>query len=347
MSSSDTSEKRKIATKKLAVGMYVNLGKSWLHHSFLKPNFKITSESQIRKILKNGISEVTVDFSKSDLPAERDLARDVGITDKLAYIDDPQRGMDPPEHFNPVDLVSEALRETIENTSLPPQTKAKAVYDHSVNMMNSILEEPNAENILSGKKMIAATVDFILADEETAGYMSKITSHDYYTYTHSVNVGMLSILLAKQVFKGTYGTHNMRELGAGFFLHDLGKCDVPNSLINKAAPLNEVEWETMRNHPARGNQLLMEANQLSIECGLIVMQHHEREDGSGYPFGKLGDEIHIYGRICTIADVYDALTSTRAYKKKMAPFEALKVMKEEMLHHFHPELFGEFVQLFH
>ena len=136
-------------------------------------------------------------------------------------------------------------------------------------------------------------------------------------------------------------------LRKSIFLHDLGKCDVPNTLINKPTPLSESEWELMRNHPSRGNKLLSQANQLTKECGLIVMQHHEREDGSGYPFGKRGDEIHLYGRICTVADVYDALTSTRAYKKKLPPFEALKIMKDEMIHHFHQDIFNEFVQIFH
>ncbi|UCD37577.1 MAG: HD domain-containing protein, partial [Fidelibacterota bacterium] len=140
--------------------------------------------------------------------------------------------------------------------------------------------------------------------------------------------------------------HNMQELGAGFFLHDLGKCDVPLELINKAGRLSDEEWQLMRNHPREGNRLLSSANQLTKECGLIVMQHHEREDGTGYPFGLKKNDIHLYARICSIADVYDALTSTRAYKKKLPTFEALKVMREEMLQHFNKELFAQFVMIF-
>lgn len=326
--------------------MYVRLGKSWLQHSFLTPNFKIKSDKQIKRIISSGIREVTIDLGKSTVEEAHDLARDLGITDKLMDIGRPQGDIEAPDTFNPVTLIGDELRATIENTKIPPKTKAKAVYDHSVKMMDNILTDPSPENILAGKIMIHDTVDHILADDETAEFLSKITSHDYYTYTHSVNVGMLSILLAKKIFKGSYASHNMKELGAGFFLHDLGKCDVPITLLNKSSPLSENEWETMRKHPSRGNQLLSDADQLTMECGLIVMQHHEREDGTGYPFGKIGDEIHLYGRICTIADVYDALTSTRAYKKKLPPFEALKVMKDEMIQHFHPELFAEFVQIF-
>ncbi len=92
--------------------------------------------------------------------------------------------------------------------------------------------------------------------------------------------------------------------------------------------------------------MLKEANQLSNECSIIALQHHEREDGNGYPKGLKHDEIHTYGRICCIADVFDALTAERSYKAKLTAFEALKIMKEEMLDHFHKEIFEEFVLLF-
>ncbi|MFB0517461.1 MAG: HD-GYP domain-containing protein [Candidatus Neomarinimicrobiota bacterium] len=333
-----------VKTKDLKVGMYVMLGQSWLRHSFLKPNFKITSDRQIKKIISDGIKEVRVDTEKSTVVEERNLLTDLlGPYQKQKgkiEIEIPDDG-----EFNPMEAISAELHQTIQNTRIPPQTKAKAVYDHSLKMMTNILEKPSPDNILCGKKMVYKIVDHILADDDTAACMAQITSHDYYTYTHSVNVGMLSVLVSKSVYKGSYD-HNMQELGAGFFLHDLGKCDVPQELINKAGRLSDEEWELMRNHPRRGNKILSETNQLTKECGVIVMQHHEREDGTGYPFGLKKDEIHNYARICSIADVFDALTSTRAYKKKVPTFEALRIMKEEMIHHFYRDIFKEFVLLF-
>ncbi len=172
-----------------------------------------------------------------------------------------------------------------------------------------------------------------------------ITDHDYYTYTHSVNVGLLAILLSKNVFTDT-SDHDMEELGAAFFLHDLGKCNIPAYLINKPGKLNEKEWEMMKKHPSYGYRILAEAKQLTDECAVIVMQHHERYSGDGYPKRLHEEQIHIYARICCIADVYDALTSTRPYKKKLPTFEALRVMKDEMIGHFHRDLFEKFVILF-
>ena len=185
-------------------------------------------------------------------------------------------------------------------------------------MMTNVLEDPNAMNILNGKKVVYDIVDHIPADDDTAECMALITSHDYYPYTHSVNVGMLSVLLAKSVFKGSYD-HNMQELGAGFFLHDLGKCDIPYDLINKPGQLTTREWNMMRNHPKRGNTILVDTKQLTKECGVIVMQHHEREDGCGYPLRLMKDEIHLYARICSIADVYDAPLPPLAPTRRNSP----------------------------
>ncbi len=348
---------KKVKTKYLKFGMYVILGASWLHHSFLKPNFKITSEKQIKKILNDRIKEVKVDTSKSEVVEERDLIKDLlgprGKDTRQARTEAPLpeskkvTEITPPEtgEFNPMEQISEDLHQAIQNTRIPPQTKAKAVYDHSLKMMTNVLEEPSSDNILAGKKMVYEIVDHILANDDTAECMALITSHDYYTYTHSVNVGMLSVLISKSVFKGSYD-HDMRELGAGFFLHDLGKCDIPHDLINKPGRLTDEEWDLMRNHPQRGNKILVDTDQLTKECGFIVMQHHEREDGSGYPFGLSKDEIHLYARICSIADVFDALTSTRAYKNKVPTYEALRIMKEEMIHFFNRDIFNEFVLIF-
>ena len=104
--------------------------------------------------------------------------------------------------------------------------------------------------------------------------------------------------------------------------------------------------QEMQRHPDSGYKLLFETDQLTDESKIIVLQHHERFDGKGYPKKLRGEDIHIYGRICTIADVFNALTTDRPYKRKMQPFEALKLMRERMIHHFQKDLFERFVLLF-
>jgi HD-GYP domain-containing protein (c-di-GMP phosphodiesterase class II) len=102
----------------------------------------------------------------------------------------------------------------------------------------------------------------------------------------------------------------------------------------------------MRTHPYKGYEILDEAGFLTKEAELIVLQHHERSDGTGYPQGLKGREIHEYGRICSLADVFDALTSRRSYHRERSPFDALELMREKMLGHFERELFERFVLLF-
>ena len=156
---------------------------------------------------------------------------------------------------------------------------------------------------------------------------------------------MLAVSLAKTLFAKS-DHHDMHALGAGFFLHDIGKVYINEAIINKPGKLTEEEMNQMRKHPSLGFELLNETKQISDESRMVVLQHHERANGTGYPQKMRGDEIHIYGRICSVADVFDALVSKRPYKKKLGPFEALNVMKNEMLDHFHKDIFEKFVLLF-
>ena len=311
---------RPVKTEDLQVGMFIKLGAQAHLLPLFEEEFKISTEKQIANIQDKGISVVDVDVEKSDVDV-------------------------PAPDFNSVDTVAAGLRDAIEDPNMPPKEKASAVYNHSLKMMEAILDQPTADNILSGKNMIQSVVAIILEDDETAGFLTQITSHDYYTYTHSVNVGMLGVLLSKAAFKDS-SEHDLDELGSGFFLHDLGKCEVPNTLINKPGRLTDEEWEQMRKHPAYGERILADNGQLTPDIKVIVMQHHERWNGNGYPLGLKKADIHIYARICSIADVYDALTSKRAYKDSFDTFSALSLMKEEMLDHFERDLFQLFVGLF-
>ena len=233
----------------------------------------------------------------------------------------------------------------IENIFARFNEKTGEVELYLLKKIVSAVEDPKAENVGEAKKGIAEVVDLIVADDETAFHLLRISSHDFYTYTHSVNVGVLSILLSKALFKKS-DAHDMHELGAGFFLHDIGKVRVDPAIINKPGRLTEDEMKIMRTHPYQSYKILSETNHLTEECKIIALQHHEREDGKGYPRRLKGDEIHVYGRIGCISDVYDALTAERSYKPKLTPFEALKIMKEEMIEHFHKDVFEKFVLLF-
>lgn len=312
--------------------MYVVLPSSWLKPPFLNLEFKIESQVQIDKIRDYGLATIVIDTEKG---AARETA--ALVTESLAST--------PPRTWEPDKLVPPELREAIHDKKLPSERKSKIVYQCSLDLMGRLFEDPKTENIREAKAGIAEIVDLVISDDATSAALLKITSHDFYTYTHSVNVGVLSVLLCKSLF-GRSDAHDLHELGAGFFLHDIGKVRIDPAIINKRGKLTDAEMAVMRTHPDQGYTILSETNQLTEECKIIVVQHHERQDGSGYPQRLKGDGIHAYGRICSIADVFDALTSERSYQKKLDTFSALKLMKEKLLDHFHQDMFEKFVLLF-
>ncbi|HBH86194.1 MAG TPA: hypothetical protein DDY17_01140 [Syntrophaceae bacterium] len=315
----------------LKIGMYVILPTSWFKHPFVTNEFSIKKKDQIQTIRDYGLKEVIIDTSKSRV-AKADRKRCTPQSEGTV-------------NTHPTTVVPDELSEAIHDKKLPAQQKAKAVQKHSILMISNLLDNPSAENIRDVKKGVAEVVDLILTDDDTSYYLMNITSHDFNTYTHCVNVGFLSIMLAKALFRKSMA-HDMYELGAGFFLHDLGKVYVDPAIINKPGVLTDDEMEQMRKHPVMGHKILLDTNQVTNESKKIVMQHHERFNGAGYPNKLRGEDIHLYGKICSIADVFDALTSERPYRKKMDSFNALKLMKEEMLGHFQKDLFEQFVLLF-
>ncbi|MDD5712601.1 MAG: DUF3391 domain-containing protein [Smithellaceae bacterium] len=310
--------KENVRTADLKIGMYVILPAQLRGHSFLEDQFLITSEAQIKNIAATGVEAVACDVGKSRRNVLPTLA---------------------------VSIVPEELEASATNRKITAREKAELVHAYSVIMIERLMGDPTGANIGAAKKGIEALVDLILTEKETAAHLLRLTSQDYNTYVHSVNVGIMGISLAKALFRGTIG-HNMHNLGAGFFFHDLGKVKVDGTIVNKSGQLAPDEMLQMKLHPAFGYQILRDAGQLTEESKIIVLQHHERKNGTGYPCGLRGDEIHVYGKICSIVDIFDALSSERPYKPRLAPLQALKLMREGMTAHFERQLLERFVLLF-
>jgi HD-GYP domain-containing protein (c-di-GMP phosphodiesterase class II) len=313
--------------EELKIGMHVTMPESWFNHPFMRNQFLIKSDTDIRKMAEYGIEVVLVDFSKSRIG-------DIEILD--------QNLSEAPQKFEPIKLIPSEMREAIRDKNIVSEKKASVIKTCSKEIMKKLLEDPNPETVRGAKEGLYEIVDSILADDEMATYLVKITDHDLYTYTHSVNVGILSLLLAKR-YLGSFGDHDLRELGVGFFLHDLGKIRINPAILNKQGRLTKKERLEVQKHPQDGFDILKEADHVPDESKTIILQHHEREDGSGYPNGLRGDEIHLYARICSLADVYDALTCDRSYHQKLSPFMALKLIKRGLLGHVQKSLFDGFV----
>ncbi|MGJ0129318.1 HD-GYP domain-containing protein [Pantoea sp. RHCKP32] len=169
--------------------------------------------------------------------------------------------------------------------------------------------------------------------------VARLKNHDDYTYLHSMAVCGLMIALGKKL---GLEERALRRVGMGGLLHDVGKAAVPLAILNKAGRLEEEELRVMRQHPVVGAQILIECNADSDLID-IALHHHEKYDGSGYPHGLKGEAISLYARMSAVCDVYDAVTSTRAYRNGWTPAEAMHQMLS-WRGHFDPGLLHTFIR---
>jgi HD-GYP domain-containing protein (c-di-GMP phosphodiesterase class II) len=136
----------------------------------------------------------------------------------------------------------------------------------------------------------------------------------------------------------------MAEMAMGLLIHDIGKIAIPEALLNKPDGLTPEEWELIRTHPSAGASLLP-SDKVSALTICIVRDHHERWDGLGYEQGREKDDTHQFARIAAVADVYDAVTADRPYKRANAPHVGVKVVKEGSGTQFDPEIVSHFLRI--
>lgn len=217
------------------------------------------------------------------------------------------------------------LDKILTDKTIHEEKKAAILYDTSTNLVKDVLSNPTyGDNIHRSQALVANAVDYILKGRDAFLNLMKITSFDYYTYTHSVNVCTFSIALAQQM--GIKDEQFMHELGVGALLHDIGKSRISDRILNKRTTLTPIEFEIMKKHPKWGVEILAETNVVAESVYYPVLQHHERGDRRGYPDGLSLDEMHVYSKIVAIADSFDAMTTQRVYQKAMETFPALRIM---------------------
>lgn len=158
-------------------------------------------------------------------------------------------------------------------------------------------------------------------------------------YMHSINVSRLATMFA--LYLGMT-IQEVQKIGLGSYLHDIGKIKIPKEILFKKGKLEIEEYKEIQKHPLIGYEIATDLIQ-DEEIKIIILQHHERCDGKGYPLGLNKDEIHLYARIVSLCDVYDALISDRYYRKAFSKKEALSIMEEGMGTQFDEDLGEKFL----
>ncbi|MDW7998278.1 MAG: HD domain-containing protein [Thermodesulfovibrio sp.] len=209
-------------------------------------------------------------------------------------------------------------------------------------LVTEILNEPRSgENIKKLGDVVNSIIDTMLIKPDSIYNLLNLKNYDYYTYTHSVNVGVLATGLGAQI---GMDRDSLFKLGIGGILHDIGKSQIPHEILNKQGKLNDIEYKIIKQHVLLGYELLEKQKEFPKESLIAVLQHHEKLSGRGYPFGLKGEEIKLFGRITAIADCYDALTTRRPYKPPLTPYFALSIIvREKGDHDF--ELLKAFIKM--
>ncbi|QOG11200.1 HD-GYP domain-containing protein [Arcobacter sp. FWKO B] len=233
------------------------------------------------------------------------------------------------------------LKEMLDDNNISIDTKAEVLHDMAGGIIHDILDgELNIHKIKQVDEVVNSTVNILMNDPTAIKAMLKVTSYDYYTFTHCVNVSTYAMGF------GTYlklSLDDLKLLGMSGMLHDVGKRKVPSEIINKNGKLTYEEFELVKKHPVYGVEILKnlgESNKLLLK---IIYQHHEKLNGSGYPLGIEGNDIHMFSRIMAISDIFDALTTRRSYKEALKTFEAFNIMYNHMKDELDRKLVREFM----
>lgn len=235
-----------------------------------------------------------------------------------------------------VDLDGEALEE-----------QAFCRFAQAYTAMSSILTDIFAKARLlktlpadEMEELAEKTATVIAGGTGVLGYLAMIHSTDDYVFRHSANVGIIAGLVGKWI---GCGGETLAELILAGLMHDIGKTQIPLQILNKPGDLNSYEWGILKQHPSLGFELLQSALRPAESVLSGVLQHHERVDGSGYPFGLPGDEISSSARIIAIADIYDSMTSNRSYRSAETPFRAVEEIHRQMFGKLDPKVCGVFI----
>ena len=319
---------RRVPLDEVRLGMFVHaLEGSWLQHPFWRRRFLLDSAQDLQRLLDSEIPGIIIDDERGIAPASHAKAAPPAPTAMAsAPAPRPQR--------QPVLTIRTGEDETERAKTIVGKSKRAVMKMFGEARMGRAIE-------VGGIAPMVEEIATSVARNPTALIgIARLKRKDEYTYLHSVAVCALMINLARTLELDETLVH---ELGLAGLLHDIGKMAVPDPVLNKPGPLSNEEWGVVRGHAQRGYDLVIASPDAPAIAAEVVLHHHEKYDGTGYPHGLKGDQISLYARMGAICDVYDAITSNRPYKEGWTPTESIARMLE-WHGHFDPRLLDAFIR---
>lgn len=322
---------KKISVKQLALGMHLKeFCGSWMEHPFWRTAFVITDRKDIDAILASSIKEVWIDSAKGLDVAPGEFV--VSEAETEAQVD--------------AELSTAAAEERLVSPVSASEEFARAakICAQAKRAVTSMFQEARMGKAVdtAGAKMLVEEISASVSRNPNALIsLARLKTADDYTYMHSVAVCALMVALSKQL---NLNEEQTRSAGIAGLLHDLGKALMPMDVLNKPGKLTDEEFTIIKKHPEEGHKLLLAstgADEIALD---VVLHHHEKTDGSGYPERLKDSEISLFAKMGAVCDVYDAITSNRPYKTGWDPAESLRKMAEWANGHFDPMVFQAFVK---
>ena len=230
--------------------------------------------------------------------------------------------------------IPQYTREVIEKNRVEDRAKVKlteSVRKRVGEGIQFLYNNTDSENFSEATNNVAnELMNTIFDNDAVAIDIGMLKVSDEYTFKHSVDVATMAMIIGRQ-----YGLSQkeIHDLGISGLLHDVGKSKIPNEVLNKAGRLTDEEFALMKQHTLLGFEILKKRNEFSDSIMRGVLQHHEKINGKGYPLGNSADKIHLYAKIISVADIYDALVTERPYKSAFAKGDAIEMimaMTEEL-----------------
>ncbi len=319
-----------ISPVQLTIGLHVHLDLPWTQHPFTFSSFKIKSLEQVMTLQSLGLERIRYSRAKSDgeplaLPAE-------------------SPPMPPPLSVES-DAAYAAKRARIERL-LAQQQRAAACEREFLSaaralkaMTQNVFARPDQARE-EGMALIKTMADSMLTDADVAINLMKDKIGGEETYHHALNVTLLAMMLAKEL---KAPPEAIRVMGMGALFHDIGKLELPDSLVRKTEALSKPERSLYQQHCAYGIDIAAKLG-LSAEASAIIAQHHEFMDGTGYPKGLQGQAISMLARMVGLVNAYDNLCNPNHISQALTPHEALSVLFAQQRSRFDATALSTFVR---
>ena len=315
---------KKIAVADLRLGMHLHgFDAAWIDHPFWRTRFLLSDPADLARIRASAVRACWIDLTQGlDVAPAADAQHEAAV-----------EPAPPPTDASPAAPVSmeEELRRA---AALCRRSRGQVMQMFAEARMGKALDTASSAALV---EEVSASV---FRNREALVSLARLKTADDYTYMHSVAVCALMVSLGRTL---GLSDDECRQAGLAGLLHDMGKALMPAEVLNKPGKLSDAEHEIMKTHPARGHELLAESRGVAHEALDVVLHHHERIDGRGYPHGLAGDAISRLARMGAVCDVYDAITSNRPYKAGWDPAVSMARMASWQ-GHFDPVLFAAFVK---